>query len=810
MSSQLITPPYSVYQDKSGQPLSNGYIYIGKPNLNPQTTPVSVYFNEALTVPATQPIRTIGGYPSQNGSPARLFVSGDYSIAVRDRNKTLVYSSYSNVLFNYITSDELPWFNALDYGRNDKTGATVLNAINSINETRSYYLLLEPGDWLFGDVTTPSNVILLITPGAFINMLSGATLNYGGPEVSYASGTQVFKMANDAVTNFTSYYVKQLEPEMWGAVGDDVANDYYPLLHCINTLNSMNIGSIYFSRPSYYAGEYRDINPASPNGIKNYIITAEYVTFYSRGSRIRYRANFTRSSNGYKRSIKTQFVKQKKLVVRNLNFFGDNTAGSKGTQVAEVGEHGLELVGGSDVLLENVNSDYMANDGFYFDHHYDGTLAIDFPLQRLTCINIKANYNARQGLSMIGAFDFCFINCNFSYTGRSSFGSFAPAAGIDIEPDVNYLVVNNGSFKGLTCEGNVGGTFLCTGRGGNVGKPADGIVKNISLSDAKLISSDTSGDLQFAFSIVGGQMMRCVFDGSLTTDNQSIFSLTENASKVNVSLKDCFIKGTGQFFRAEYSSSQTRDDVFVDIDNCVLETSPIDIGTLATKISIKASGRFKNNTVTILDSSTASTQAAVSLQQLDEVYGNKYTQDFTGGKVANITYLNSEVVYNESYFGELAGYSFSGLSHIPTTRMAKKGLHEFSIGSQLNAMDLSGNVMSRFYFNVVAPPLGVYTNSDFVFNNNMAAGGFLGWACTTSGGAKSTTRTNTTAYSQGVWALWTTGTTVWECTTAGTSAGSAPSIVGLVVGDTVVDGTVTWTMRSLTTAVFKPAGDILP
>lgn len=60
-----------------------------------------------------------------------------------------------------------------------------------------------------------------------------------------------------------------------------------------------------------------------------------------------------------------------------------------------------------------------------------------------------------------------------------------------------------------------------------------------------------------------------------------------------------------------------------------------------------------------------------------------------------------------------------------------------------------------------------------------------------------TTRADATAYTVGTRALWSTGLTVWECTTAGTSTTGAPSIAGKVVGDTLVDGTVTWTCRWL-------------
>lgn len=107
-----------------------------------------------------------------------------------------------------------------------------------------------------------------------------------------------------------------------------------------------------------------------------------------------------------------------------------------------------------------------------------------------------------------------------------------------------------------------------------------------------------------------------------------------------------------------------------------------------------------------------------------------------------------------------------------------------------------------------APTSEVYGLSDRIPNSVPTVGQPKAWICTTAGGAKSTTRANSTAYSANVWALWTTGTTVWEVTTAGTSAGSAPSIVGKVVDDTVADGTITWTMRSLTTAVFASEGNL--
>jgi hypothetical protein len=46
-----------------------------------------------MTIPAPQPIRTIGGYPSRNGTPTQLYVDGDFSLTVRDKNGALIYNA---------------------------------------------------------------------------------------------------------------------------------------------------------------------------------------------------------------------------------------------------------------------------------------------------------------------------------------------------------------------------------------------------------------------------------------------------------------------------------------------------------------------------------------------------------------------------------------------------------------------------------------------------------------------------------------------------------------------------------------------
>ncbi len=108
MSALFVRPPFPIFSETDGQPLESGYIWIGTVNLNPITNPIAVYWDAALTQPAAQPIRTVSGYPSNAGTPARLYVNSDYSIQVQNKNGTVVYSAptaterYSSAVVDFL------------------------------------------------------------------------------------------------------------------------------------------------------------------------------------------------------------------------------------------------------------------------------------------------------------------------------------------------------------------------------------------------------------------------------------------------------------------------------------------------------------------------------------------------------------------------------------------------------------------------------------------------------------------------------------------------------------------------------------
>jgi hypothetical protein len=96
MSALSIQPPYPAFAGADGQPLENGYIWIGTVNLSPQTNQIAVYWDSGLTIPAAQPIRTLNGYPSYQGTPSRFYTASDYSIQVLDSKGSVVYTSLNN------------------------------------------------------------------------------------------------------------------------------------------------------------------------------------------------------------------------------------------------------------------------------------------------------------------------------------------------------------------------------------------------------------------------------------------------------------------------------------------------------------------------------------------------------------------------------------------------------------------------------------------------------------------------------------------------------------------------------------------
>ena len=198
MTTLSIQPPYPIITDRDGQPLENGYVWLGTVNLPPQTNPIAAYWDAALTQPAAQPIRTINGYPANNGTPGRLYVNSDYSILVQDAKGQMVYQvpaaterygdfiSSQNVSFiqsgtgaavRTVQSKLRETISATDFGGVDPTGVSDSTAglQNALNAAAGKTLFLPPGNYL---VTT---MLTMSTAGSSLVLANNATITYNTP-----------------------------------------------------------------------------------------------------------------------------------------------------------------------------------------------------------------------------------------------------------------------------------------------------------------------------------------------------------------------------------------------------------------------------------------------------------------------------------------------------------------------------------------------------------------------------------------------------------------------------------------------------
>lgn len=179
MPALAVSSPFPIYPDIDGKSLDNGSIYIGVAGLPAALNPITVYFDEALTQVATQPIATRGGYPVNNGVRCRLFVNSDYSIQVLNSNGTMVYEALNSADLAGV----VPVTNG-GTGNSSWTSNGLLYASNT---------------------TTLTNSANLTFDGSVLSFNTGGKVLLGATASSLAAGLQTFGSTNTANVNFKRY-----------------------------------------------------------------------------------------------------------------------------------------------------------------------------------------------------------------------------------------------------------------------------------------------------------------------------------------------------------------------------------------------------------------------------------------------------------------------------------------------------------------------------------------------------------------------------------------------------------------------------
>jgi hypothetical protein len=167
MTTEIIRQPFPFFTDKNGEELNNGYIYIGTEGSDPESNAITVYWDEALSVPALQPIRTVNGYMTRSGVPARIYTASPYSIKIKNSAGSVVRTSLSDN--NEPSLNSTPSY----FDTVAEMVASPFLAVGDLVETKEYFAETEGGnrykivaagtgtadDFEYIDVTGPSTAV---------------------------------------------------------------------------------------------------------------------------------------------------------------------------------------------------------------------------------------------------------------------------------------------------------------------------------------------------------------------------------------------------------------------------------------------------------------------------------------------------------------------------------------------------------------------------------------------------------------------------------------------------------------------------
>jgi len=219
-----LTNPTPLFLNGRGTLLDGGYIYVGAAGTDP-TNPANqlpIFWDRARTIPAAQPLRTVGGVIVNGDDPAYVyFAAENYSLAVQDVDRAVVSFATSvadsttpyqplNSGLTVLAGIPLGAFGVslltlgdssslkADLGVNDKLDATFRN-LPLTTQTSSFMVVpgMRGGAVLYlggGDTATlqPESVL----PWATSDVAAVLFYNNGGGPLVFTRGSGVFLKKN--------------------------------------------------------------------------------------------------------------------------------------------------------------------------------------------------------------------------------------------------------------------------------------------------------------------------------------------------------------------------------------------------------------------------------------------------------------------------------------------------------------------------------------------------------------------------------------------------------------------------------------
>lgn len=204
LRSSLAPQTHLYLGDMQGRPLDAGKVYFGEQNKDPELYPINVYYDEALTIAAPQPIRTMGGFMNANGQMVEIYAAEtEYSVKVLDAYGRQVFyqAAMSRNNTDGSISTKLPYPNTIIRTLAERNTDTVsikdFGCVGGgiVNNDVSLSLAFNSGVPLF--IPDEDFLYTQVTVNEPLNLTGVGRLKYSGEAGSNGSATLIF---NQSVT----------------------------------------------------------------------------------------------------------------------------------------------------------------------------------------------------------------------------------------------------------------------------------------------------------------------------------------------------------------------------------------------------------------------------------------------------------------------------------------------------------------------------------------------------------------------------------------------------------------------------------
>jgi hypothetical protein len=217
MTASAIQSPLPQFFDNDGKPLDSGRLYFGVVSGNPETSPITVYWDAAQTQPAAQPVRTINGYTARSGTPAPVYSSVDYSLTVKDkRGRQVLYSQNSASLAVALASPSAGNGPALVGYQRPESGAIAETVETALDKQLPSIMQIIPvalhaAIYAKSSTTDVSSYFQdMINLGAPFTVPSGAKFRLNSA-LNWVSGAKMFSYGDDYIVSTQHAYMTALE-----------------------------------------------------------------------------------------------------------------------------------------------------------------------------------------------------------------------------------------------------------------------------------------------------------------------------------------------------------------------------------------------------------------------------------------------------------------------------------------------------------------------------------------------------------------------------------------------------------------------